>query len=418
MKRIAVMTAVILLTLAVLALASQVRTVLLIFLISLVIGATLDGPIQRLMGWGLSRRWSILMVYLWLVALILLLVAVVAIPVVNETNLFVVDLTQEYNRLRFYLRSLTGTQIDLLAAVLPTDEQFSVGVEQGVMTPALRRAIGITQDLGILLGQFALALVLSVYWTVDRTRFERLWLSLLAPEYRTHTRAMMARLTVQVGAYIRSEVYQSMLAGVLLALGFWIIGFKYPVTAAVLAAIAWLIPLVGGLVALILVLIVGWMNDPVTMGIGALYTLVVLLFMEVLVERRLFGAERYWGVLVTFVMLAFGSEFGLVGLIIAPPIAVALQVIIDSLLTYTPSKQLDASPDPVELRRRLDSIEAELGSSGTARSPRLESLAARIRDILDSEEILHSSSAEDSAARVSVSPAVMGGTGGAVNTTQ
>lgn len=398
MKRVAVVTAIIFLTLALLAVAWQLRVVVLIFVISLVIAATLHQPIERFVELGLGRRLAILVVYLLTTGLVALLIFVVFMPILSETNLLVIDLTQSYNNLRFYISSLTGTHIDLLSGVLPTDEQFTEGVEDGPLSPALRQAIGMTQNVGGLLGQFGLAFVLSIYWTVDRTRFERLWLSLLAPEQRAQTRVILRRLTDTVGAYIRSELFQMIFAGALLTLGFWLIDLKYPFTAAMLAALAWLIPLVGGGIALVPVLLIGWLSDPVAMVLATVYTIAVLLVMEFRVEQRLFAGHRYWGVLVVFVMLALGSEFGLVGLIIAPPTAVALQILLDWYFD-SPSHSSERTADLPALRQKLAEIEAQLAENPAAHTPRIKNLAARLKGILAESEAAysaHTSTVEDS----------------------
>lgn len=387
MKRIAITTGVVFLTLGLIAIAWQLRAVVLVFIISLVISATLDGPIERFARMGMKRRWAILVVYLCAVLLMGLVLTFITIPVVSETNLLVVDLTQEYNNLRFNLSSLTGTQVNLVAAVMPSNEQITEGVESGAVQPVLRQAVGITQNLGVVAGQFLLAFVLSIYWSVDRTRFERLWLSLLAPAQRARTRVIIQTLTATVGAYIRSELFQTFLTGALLTLGFWIIGLKYPFIAAMLAALAWLIPLVGGLIALIPVLLIGWMSGLVPLVLAGIFTLCVLGVMEFLVERRLYSGQRYWGVLLIFVMLALGSEFGLVGLLVAPPVAVALQILLDTLLAASPRAEI-VEEDMPALRRRLAEIETEIATNDALQNPRLENLAGRIRTLLAESESL------------------------------
>lgn len=393
MRRIALTTAIVFLTLALIAVAWQLRSVVLVFVISLVISATVEGPIVRFGAAGLPRRWAILAVYLCAALIVGALVVVIAVPIVSETNLFVIDLTQEYNALNFYLSSLTDRQIDLLDAALPTNEQFSEGVQSDAIRPMVQQAVGITQNVGTLAGQFLLALVLSIYWSVDRSRFERFWLSLLVPDQRARMRGIMQALTTTVGAYIRSELLQMFFTGTLLTLGFWLAGLKYPFTAAMLAALGWLIPLVGGLLALLPVLLIGWMSGPTTMIITAVLTVCVLLVMEFMVERRLFGEHRYWGILLIFVVLALGSEFGVIGLLIAPPVAVALQIIINTLL-FTPVHGATATRAIIlekslpDLRRQLSAIQADIAANPTLHTPRLENLAQRIQQILAASEAL------------------------------
>src|SRR5690606_33866595 len=96
------------------------------------------------------------------------------------------------------------------------------------MTVFGEAVINVTQNLGAIIGQFLLAMVLSIYWTADQLRFERFWLSLLPVVQRARAREVWHSIEAQVGAYLRSEIAQSVLAGLLLAPGFWVMGIDYP----------------------------------------------------------------------------------------------------------------------------------------------------------------------------------------------
>ena len=67
-------------------------------------------------------------------------------------------------------------------------------------------------------------IVLSIYWAVDRAYFERLWLSLLPLPQRVSARQLWRMLETELGAYARSEITQSLLAGVVLGAGFYLLG--------------------------------------------------------------------------------------------------------------------------------------------------------------------------------------------------
>jgi predicted PurR-regulated permease PerM len=177
-----------------------------------------------------------------------------------------------------------------------------------------------------------------------------------------------------VGAYIRSEVLQTVLAGVLLAGGYWLIGIKYPFLLALFAALAWLVPLLGGVFALAPLIMIGWLSGPLAVLFGLIYTVAILVFMEFLVQRRLYRHERYGGVLVVVVMMALGDALGLLGLLMAPPIAVALQ----SWLNEISDAPAAVGVDLPALQARLADIHARVHDGQSAVSPRQASLAARL----------------------------------------
>ena len=198
------------------------------------------------------------------------------------------------------------------------------GVGEGLLAGA--------QRLPGLVGELALAVVIAIYWSMDSTRFERLWLSLLPPQRRTRMRRFLGRLERSVGAYVRSEVLQTLLAGALLTVLYTLAGIPYPFLLATLAALTWLVPIYGGALAVILAALAGWIGgwQTAVLAIGA--TLLVLVIMEYGVQPRLYHGRRYWGILAVILMLTLGDAFGLIGVLIAPPVAFILQMVIDAIL--------------------------------------------------------------------------------------
>jgi predicted PurR-regulated permease PerM len=168
---------------------------------------------------------------------------------------------------------------------------------------------------------------LSIYWSINQTHFERLWLSLLPSEQRTQARDIWRTIEPDLGAYIRSEVIQSLLAAFLLGIGYWLLGSPYPALLALVGALAWLIPVVGIALALILPLLMGFLTS-VPLGLfTVLYTLMVLIAIQVWVEPRL--VKRKWDnpVLTLIILLAMADAFGLPGILVAPPISAVCQIL-------------------------------------------------------------------------------------------
>jgi predicted PurR-regulated permease PerM len=80
----------------------------------------------------------------------------------------------------------------------------------------------------------AVILFLSIYWIINQIHFERLWLSLLPTGLRRQARDIWRTIEIDLGAYMRSELFQSLAAGLLLGLGYWALGSPYPVLLALI----------------------------------------------------------------------------------------------------------------------------------------------------------------------------------------
>jgi hypothetical protein len=111
------------------------------------------------------------------------------------------------------------------------------------------------------------------------------------------------------------------------------LGSSYPALLAVVGAIAWLVPVVGAGLAVILPLLFGPLTGAEFSLFMVLYTLVVLVALQVWVEPRLF--QRRWNnpILTLVILLALADAFGLLGIILAPPLSVVCQILWHLLVT-------------------------------------------------------------------------------------
>jgi predicted PurR-regulated permease PerM len=138
----------------------------------------------------------------------------------------------------------SSIQLSLTSRLPPPSKLFAAitGDQGQLVLPAI---LGFSRGIAGLVSGLFVVLFLSLYWSLNQGHFERLWLSLLPPGQRNRTRNIWKTIEADLGAYIRSQVVQSLLAGLLLGLGYWALGSPYPVLLALTGALACLIPMVG-----------------------------------------------------------------------------------------------------------------------------------------------------------------------------
>lgn len=387
MKRVALITAIVLLVLSLLAVTWQLQSVVYIFLVALVIAMTLEQPIDMLSARGVPRWLAVLTLYGGAIAGLTAVAAFIATPLMREIDPFVQEVLNQYGLLENRLAQLADTRRGILIANLPTTQDIAVmivtnpetGIGEGIMAGA-QRLLGMA-------GELALAVVIAIYWSMDSTRFERLWLSLLPATRRTRARRFWGRLERNVGAYVRSELLQTLLAGALLTLLYVLIGVEYPFLLAALVALTWLVPIYGGALALIIAAVVGSFAGLPTAALTVGATLLVLVVMEFMVQPRLIRSRRYWGILAVILMLALGDAFGLIGILIAPPVAFIVQMLIDAILDR--DQAFVDEPDEAPLaavRNNLDGLKQRLALEVEPPPAPLSDLVVRLeRLIVDAE---------------------------------
>lgn len=378
MKRLAYILVGVLGTLTLIVVIWELRSIVLLFLVSLAIAAVMNAPIDYLIKRGLSRMLALSIAYLLIIGGLLGLALAISGPLINEID----ALTRDF--IRLYERSSAGWS-ESVVAMLPTVDAVAAFFASAPGTSAFTGMLGITQNAVNLLGQFLLAIVLSIYWSVDQQRFERLWLSLLEPEQRATARRNWRALEANVGAYIRSELAQSILAGALITLGLWAVNAHYPFLTALIVALSWLVPLVGALLAIIGVALIGLLSGPLLALFSVVYTIIVLILMEFVVERYLYGQDGYSSVLVLLAMIAMADAFGLFGLLIAPPIALVIQVFWQEFTEVRPTPPLlEPAADMDAIQARLVQLHSQVETQEV--SQRVSNLVKRLDELIQEVE--------------------------------
>ena len=248
----------------------------------------------------------------------------------------------------------------------------------------LSAVLGFTQGISGIVSGFLIILFLSIYWSINQNHFERLWLSLLPSEQRKHARDIWQTLEHDLGAYIRSEIIQSLLAVLLLGLGYWLLGSQYPALLAVVGALAWLVPVVGAGLAIILPLVLGLLTGAQLSLLTVLYTFIVLIALQVWVEPRLF--RRKWDnpILTLVILLAMANAFGLLGIIVSPPLSVVCKIlwnllVSDRLVPDTAVQVSDLKERQARLRLAIEEMEGPP-------PPLVVSSMERLADLLEKAE--------------------------------
>ena len=311
----------------------QFRIVVVYVLISLTLAAALRPLVNRLVGRGFVVRVAWILLYLVVLGSFGFLLFLTGETAINEIQQLAQTVSvQDEWKLPIWLEGSSFQQA-LVARLPPPSKLFeAVTGDQGqLVLPAI---LGFTQGIGGVVSGVLVILFLSIYWSINQIHFERLWLSLLPSGQRKQARGIWRTIEPDIGAYIRGQVIQSLLAGLLLGLGYWLLGSPYPALLALAGALACLIPVVGAPLAVIPALLVGLLTSVQLSLFTALYTLVVLIALGVWVKPRLFNRRWDNPILTVVLLIALADAFGLVGIILAPPLSVVCQILWSRLVSH------------------------------------------------------------------------------------
>jgi putative permease len=382
-KKLVTIGAAVIVTLLALGLVWQLRLAVVYVLISLALAAAA----RPLFAAWARRRWR---QRAGLVGLGLIVVAGVGFLLLTGSNAAVREIqqlaantsAQDAWKMPLWLQGSTFQQA--VAGRLPSPSLIfkSITGEQGqLVLPAL---LGFSHGIAEGVAGALLVLFLSVYWSVHQTHFERLWLSLLPPARRKQVRDIWRTIEPEIGAYIRSEIVQSLLTGMILGLGYWALASPYPALLALAGAVACLIPVVGAALAVMLVLVVGLLTSVPLSLLTAAVTALVFIGLGLWVKPRLFTRIQNNPFLTVAILIVLAQAFGLPGIIVAPPLSTVCQILWSHLISQRAS--VGAAAQVSDLKARQERLRDNITAMDQPPQALVTSSMQRLAQLIEKSE--------------------------------
>ena len=337
----------------------QFRIVVIYVMISLMLAATLRPLVNRLAGRKFIVRAAWILVYLIVLASFGYVLVLAGQNAIKEIQALAQSMAvQDKWALPIWLQ---GTTFDRsLISRLPPPSiifQAAVGNQGQLVLPTL---LGFAQGIGGLVSGLVIIFFLSIYWSLSQVHFERLWLSLLPSAERKQARGVWRVVEPDLGGYIRSQVIQSILAGLFLGLGYWLLGSPYPSLLGLVGALACLIPVVGAALVVLPPLLIGLLTSVQLSLFTGIYALIVMIALIVWIRPRLFNRKWDNPILTIILMLALADAFGIIGIIFAPPLSVVCQILWRRLVSHRRAPGAAALISDLQVRQEhiLETIQA------------------------------------------------------------
>ena len=179
-----------------------------------------------------------------------------------------------------------------------------------------------------------IVLILTIYFTASMRSLKRSVYQLVAASKRERFAGLSEQITASVGYYVMGQVVLGAINGILSAIFLSIIGAPFPAVLAVIAFCFSLIPLVGTLTgSAIIVLACLGLASPLTALVALIWYLVYMQVEAYFLSPRIMSrAVSVPGAVVVIAALAGGSLLGLLGALIAIPVAASILIIYRQVL--------------------------------------------------------------------------------------
>jgi predicted PurR-regulated permease PerM len=316
-----------------LALAWELRELIVVVFLAALVAAGLHGPVMALEQRGLARVWAVVLTYAALVAVLVLVILLIFPPLVQQAVQLAEDLPDLLGRLR-------TSAIDVISGFAGpgAGERVIDSITQGAqqLAPQLTSLLSVPLTaLGVLVNAVVI-FVLSALMLLERDAARDWVLQFLDPDDGETLEDVSRRALDKLGAYVRGQLLLMTVIGVGTAIGMVLIGlftsgsplpFLFPL--ALLAFVTEAIPMVGPFISGVPIAIVAFLESPLT-GILMAIWLVALQQLEglVLVPVVQSRAVSLSPMVVLVAVLAGGSLAGIVGAIIAIPVVAVGDVVL------------------------------------------------------------------------------------------
>ena len=142
----------------------------------------------------------------------------------------------------------------------------------------------------------------------------------------------------QLGDYLRSRLIQTIIISIIAAVGYWILGLRFALLIGIIAGLANLIPYIGPFIGAIPAIIVVFLEARFGPGWSLLaiimLTLVIQIIDNAVITPLIIGKSVELGPVTTIVVVLLGEQLlGLMGLLMAVPIAAMCKLIIEEVWT-------------------------------------------------------------------------------------
>jgi len=300
-----------------------------------VLVGTLDPMVAWLEKRGIGRGRSLALVF-FLIALVLIALMFATVPpLVTQIQHMIEDAPKERGKLIHWLDQYQwGTPFAKAVKAVPLDD---------LMVRAGTGLVGVSQDILAGIGYAITTTFLAIYLLADPRHAKAMLYAVVPRSHHIKLARILLELKVIVGGYMRGQLITSLAIFVFMFALLTILRVDNALAIAVFAGLTDVIPFIGGYLA----------SAPAVIAVSGRGTATMLVVLALMVlyqefESRILVPRVYGRVLrmspaiVLVALLVGGTLMGILGALLALPIAAGMQMVIRELRVELPGQQPDA----------------------------------------------------------------------------
>jgi predicted PurR-regulated permease PerM len=304
----------------------KIQLVVVLVILAILFATIIERPVMALHRRRIPRPLSILAVYVMIIGSLVLAGLLVAPTVSDEADRFREEAPVQLLELRTDWRTsgnafLEGPGVSVIDRI-----RAEINRPSG---PSEETTIGIVTGVGGGVIGLITVLVMAFYYLTEKALLRRIVINQVKPSARERVERVWSEVEAQVGRWLRGQLTLCLIIGTLSFVGYGAMGVRFWPLLGLWAGITEIIPIIGpwlgGIPAVAIAATQSW--DKAFM-VAIFVILLQFLENSILVPRVMRGAVGL-SALTVFVAILAGTQYlGVIGALLAIPIAAAIQVVV------------------------------------------------------------------------------------------
>jgi predicted PurR-regulated permease PerM len=326
----------------------QLLPIVLTIVVALFVVGTLSPAVEWLETRGVKRGWGIAMVFAGMLVSTVLLMALTIPQLVEQVTTLA--------RQEPAIRDRIASALVQWRVSAPLAESLHNVRYEALAKTAASTVLAYSTRVVAIVAYTVSSVFLALYIMIDRDRLRGGLFSVVPRSHHIRLSRVLLNLELIVGGYIRGQVLTSVFMGVFVFALLMLCRVPNAIALAAFAGIADVLPYIGVFLSVGPAVIAAFAVGPIVATIVLVSMVVYEEFESRFLVPRIYGrALRLPSSVVLVALLAGGTLMGILGALLALPVAATLRMLIEELRLELPGEQIDDT----KLRARDDRAEQE-----------------------------------------------------------
>ena len=307
------------------------RDIMAMLFVALLLTALIDPFATWFARHHIPRALAVILVYAVLLALGVLIVVLLVPPLISQVQQLIANFSLIFDGLTHSFSRLQDFTVEY-----GFGENFQSSLqtlEDGVTSSFITIFSTISGFFGSL-AAFVIVLVLTFYMVVEEDAARRFFKNVAPVEYQPFLANLFNKMQKRVGYWLRGQLVLGVVVGLAVYLGLLILGVPFALLLGLIAGLLEIIPYAGPILSSVPILIIAFSVSPIK-GFAALVLVIAIQQIEnnILVPKimqKAIGLNPVISIVAMLVGIKFG---GLVGALLAIPVATMISVAIEELFS-------------------------------------------------------------------------------------